>query len=359
MCSLGLLYPKDYVVTPKKSVGILMGIMERFYDFVFKSYSDYRALDVGLEKRRFDKSALDTLKQSHFFPKELYATAIKTLKHVYVATYETDGINIQFEYVARGNNDDAERVQKLLHYMNFCILLLKKWSSAKKDKMRVMILDIDYPRRVPADMNLPTPLHVNGGVTYVNEGDIYVFRREDMLKVLIHELVHYFDLDYKWATKAEQKSLGDMLWSENINANEAFVDSLAVLLNTCLYCIAEGRNDIQEVFAAEMDHVLRGALCLTLIQIKHGRNVQEKSNASSYYILKAALLMNPDYFGFLGKCNYSINDSGRFKEFLGVCERSLQSGNAFWRSLESMWKSSQGTCVPGSSLSMTSLSALG
>ena len=314
---------------------------------------------------------------SHFFPKELQQDALKNLKTCHRTSYEHEGITVNAVFATPGaSTKTVERFTKILHWMNFVMTLLKSWTvKFDKTQLTVVLLDMDAPRRVPGSSSkfrlndprsaaMPSPLHVNGGVTYFRQDHVFVFRREDMLKVLIHELIHFFDLDYKWGLGGDQAVLGTMLMTNSVNANEAFVESLAIAIHVCVFCIATGvkREKVLDVFEQEMQYLLQQALCITVIYIHSikktgGRTLIEKSSASAYYVLKTALLMNDKYWTFLEKNRYNIGEVGRFREFVRVCEESIVSGSEFWKALESMYKTS-GTCTVGASLSMTSLDVL-
>lgn len=69
------------------------------------------------------------------------------------------------------------------------------------------------------------PHYVNGGFTYINNNIIYVYRHDEMLKVILHEVIHH-----AFYFKDNDVYLGDPIRSKvNINFNEAIVEFLATL----------------------------------------------------------------------------------------------------------------------------------
>lgn len=114
------------------------------------------------------------------------------------------------------------------------------------------------------------PHYVNGGFTYINNNIIYVYRHDEMLKVILHEVIHH-----AFYFKDSDVYLGDPIRSKvNINFNEAIVEFLATL-----YQIKYASSTIQN----ELKHSL-----------KNVKNVISlcpyNTNLYSYIVIKHLLL---------------------------------------------------------------------
>ena len=69
------------------------------------------------------------------------------------------------------------------------------------------------------------PYYINGGFTYLHKNIIYVYRNDEMFKVVLHEIIHH-----AFYFKDFDVYLGDPLRPKvNINLNEAIVEFLATL----------------------------------------------------------------------------------------------------------------------------------
>ena len=76
--------------------------------------------------------------------------------------------------------------------------------------------------------------NVNSGLSYLN--NIVIFRREEMLKLLIHELIHALDIDNKYETIQDKKKILELYNINNTNflVNESYVETWAVIINIFL-----------------------------------------------------------------------------------------------------------------------------
>ena len=78
--------------------------------------------------------------------------------------------------------------------------------------------------------------NVNSGVTYLENshkcGDITLYRKEEVLKVLIHELIHSHLIDFQLIYSKNSKLINDLFCSNyKILLNEAFTETFATIIN--------------------------------------------------------------------------------------------------------------------------------
>lgn len=148
---------------------------------------------------------------------------------------------------------------------------------------------------------------VNSGVTMLSprESWIQIFRKEEVLKVLIHELLHYYELEIRDEADSIQKELGI-----NFLLNEAYNELFAIYCHT-LYYANYKKLDFNE--------------CLNK-EIKYSENMFNKiikyykinnwsdffkdsyiqySNVFSYYVLKYLLMEHLDILNLPNKRNIS------------------------------------------------------
>jgi hypothetical protein len=150
------------------------------------------------------------------------------------------------------------------------------------------------------EKKLLTPENINAGVTL--SGDyVYVWRKEEFYKVLIHELIHYFSIDFHDLNMHQIEKIRDNII--NINgedaANEAYTEILAITIHSVLYSIIH-KMDFSEIINYEI--VFTHLQIAKIINFFGGKtyedlyNIQinQKTSVVSYVIIKGMLLNNYD-----------------------------------------------------------------
>ena len=149
------------------------------------------------------------------------------------------------------------------------------------------------------------PEHVNSGFT-LHDSHIVIYRKEEAHKVLIHELVHYFELDFSYYSCLPEICNNitndfDVITDQNfINIFEAYTDFIAIIYNLILNSIL-----FQVSFYDLIDIEIYYQKCLitkilkkfSMTHICKDLNLSDnkliqKSNVLSYYFIKYPLISN-------------------------------------------------------------------
>lgn len=177
---------------------------------------------------------------------------------------------------------------------NFYIIMnpLKRYMPSKKDDV------IDA-------------VNMNGGYTYINKNNIYIIRKEDYAKVMLHELLHhntsmnYEDWDASNIRRLKEhfKIYEEML----LLPNEAIIETYACILNTIFYSIETATNSLSENLKRDQEH----SLCLAkrIIDKQNGRDDgvwNEKTHSFCYIVFKTILYV---YFNQFLKIYRYQNDT--------------------------------------------------
>lgn len=101
---------------------------------------------------------------------------------------------------------------------------------SRDNVVNILYFPTDFKKTFPTQQDPLSAHHINNGVTMVGQVTV-IFRKEDMPKVLLHELIHYFDLDktfVKYNIRPDfyfmyQKSKGDLLINEVMTETLAFI----------------------------------------------------------------------------------------------------------------------------------------
>jgi hypothetical protein len=115
-------------------------------------------------------------------------------------------------------------------YINHVSNIIRWWATIMPGKYLVTIYLTDIKKRLPPIYpNKPkilTEEYSNSGFTFIAEPrDIHIFRKEESLKVLIHELIHssQFDFDNKSLHKLPLKIKDDNITNEGITEYLAII----------------------------------------------------------------------------------------------------------------------------------------
>jgi len=177
--------------------------------------------------------------------------------------------------------------------------------------------------------NFMSPYNINTGVSW-NRNDkniICLFRFDEIFKVLIHELIHNLDFDFKHSEKVFLKEVNLKLGNYPILVNESIVEYMALLhwnfyLVNYIYYFNSKINKFK-LYEYMMNYELYNSalLCtrlfkyykindLRLLNIENG--IQQNTNAFSYIFIKYILMINnidPYDFKSINKClKYNFNN---------------------------------------------------
>lgn len=172
--------------------------------------------------------------------------------------------------------------------------------------------------------------NVNSGVTSIKgndqDVDILVFRREEVAKVLIHEILHAMNMDSRQLTTYDPISsyFGSRV---SLNISESFTETYATLLNLALATLVTGRNlqHFKQQVQKEkrfLHHQANKVLQHLGFTITNGSllpkpDYSETTNIISYFIIKSVNFQNIEEFcSFLRDNRYKLSELSEYILFL-------------------------------------------
>jgi hypothetical protein len=205
----------------------------------------------------------------------------------------------------------------------FQIIELMKYLFGHYDfDQNIVFFELPNLKSFPLENDFLTAKEINSGVTFVNlkyqehkKGcNILLFRKEEVLKVLIHELVHAHlgDIDFiEW--KNQDKFSKIFCSSYDVFLNEAYTEWIACLLNIIYINIICGmqKKEIINMYLNECIYSIY--ICKKILffydiesfsQLIRKKNCRckklfpQKTNVISYYFLKTILLLMYHSFDF-------------------------------------------------------------
>jgi hypothetical protein len=258
--------------------------------------------------------------------------------------FHFEGIDITFIYASGTslNPSPSKQERFLLFYTCFLIYLFKTKLGKHLNKLMVQLICYKGKKTLPNPNEKLSSYHINSGVTIsqipivgsaVTEAEILVYRKEEMIKVLTHEMIHAFGLDAKNIPEEKEQYINEhfKLNCKSANINESFTDSLACLINTVIYTHLQRPKDFNKQYAInikkESQHILNQAIKVLVHnkyfiqksqqpQLSHPSHVCESTHVTSYYVLKAVVYSNLSEFIQLLSINHMNIDINAYIEFI-------------------------------------------
>lgn len=129
--------------------------------------------------------------------------------------------------------------------------------------------------------------HINGGFTNPHSNKIYIIRKQEYLKVMIHELLHHNTRIHKddWhpANIRKLKEHFNIHDACKFYPNEAVIETFACMIHTCLVAIATGK-DFKKLLKNEEKH--SSSLANKIIRMQNKKKWYEETNSYCYIILR-------------------------------------------------------------------------
>lgn len=136
------------------------------------------------------------------------------------------------------------------------------------------------------------PININGGYTNSNDNNIFIIRKEEFPKVILHEILHHniqINNNY-WNNENIDKLKKHFNLSSNLDLipNEAIVEFWATIYHL-QYISKEYNLDYEKIFSEELNYSLFKS---NQLLEKYKKKWYEESNAFCYIIFKTIFLYN-------------------------------------------------------------------
>lgn len=271
--------------------------MKILFDKMYKVNENISIDDIKISKHVNDFKGND---YNRFMEKNIKDYIIKNLKQFYKIKIKND-MKIKL-YTNNYKNINLIKILKIYYFV--CSL---------NSNNKALVLDIyDCPHKKMLELNINCigPKHVNSGST-TNRQYIQMWRKEELYKVFIHEMIHFLHYDYVDLHNTISDRLYD-IFKLQINSNEAYVETWTTLIK-CIFIAhdllkEDGINKKLIKFNSLLDKEIEFSLYQAAKILKfYGFNdmdelfkndgqFKQESNVFSYYIIKSALLNNIDEF---------------------------------------------------------------
>lgn len=243
------------------------------------------------------------------FYKDLIIKKSKNCKEVY-----TNNIHISLYY----ENDESSNIDETIYYLLLIFYTLSNLYNNNK-KLNLVIFYFDFKKFI--GKNSVSYINVNSGYSYDN--NIVLFRKEEIFKVFIHELLHFIGLDDNYYLTPYSKKLLPKIF--NIKSrhfyNEGYIEFAAIIYYNLFisFIFTKNFNHYKNLFKKLISYeilfsYIQLAKILNIYKLSphdffKDNNYTEDTNTFAYFYLK--LLMLEKYNNFL----YYIIDNNKIIYF--------------------------------------------
>ena len=253
---------------------------------------------------------------------------------------------------------------ELYRVLNFYITVLNKLRHIPV--VNIMLYATNLKKQFPSTPGIVLDENnVNSGVTIFqsddyNERMIVIYRKEELFKVLLHELIHYYELDFH-----DYNGMHDTYFIEKYGVvvsepyknrrnplalYESYTETVACYGYVLTYMLFKNKpmeqKNIQSLVEKETKHYMIQAHKV----FKYG-HMRENTHVFSYYIIKAAIYFQFDKFKDFLKANGikmdALEKQERYLDFI----KAMVGDAGFWKEL----KRTHTTQILLSTLKMTKL----
>lgn len=172
-------------------------------------------------------------------------------------------------------------------------LIRTRYKGLIKDKKMNIHLILSPAKKRLEDGNLSAK-NVNSGFTFVKRNDIYIFRKEEFPKVIIHELIHHekhIHQDYfKKDNEFRLKRVFNIHENATMILNEAIIELWATLMQL-IFVSKKYKIDLMKLFRIELHYSLFKTYQIYMKQSQMSdRRWQDNSNIFCYIIFKTIFM---------------------------------------------------------------------
>lgn len=277
-------------------------------------------------------------------------TLLSTFKEVTIQSGNYT-FHLQFYY------DRQDNLNKVIDVLSYAISFTSQLSRHKLKDITIKYYLLNTKRVLDGDTFFDKE-EVNGGACWSSpeECDITVWRKEEILKVTIHELIHGLSYDYKQDSNAiiqhYQSKYG--ITSPKMNTFEAYTEIFAELIHSyllsrfihTLYPNVSEYDLFSFMVSIEMEFSqMQSSKVLDLLQLN--KDVNKETNVTSYYLIKTELYNDlPNFLNFCYDNNENIikmNDTTKYFNYLkdvkAVVKKKYKTNNSY------LQKTTRMTCL--------------
>jgi hypothetical protein len=298
------------------------------YKFISMQDSEYSIKPYNITKKEINDNIT-----GKYIIRDIVTKEINMMKYHYIVTFENGTIKISSHKPIYS----SDKLKYIVMIANFLHNYMKS-----KYKLNAYIYLTNLKKTINEKDNsyFGVPEVNSGYCSFDNKiaTKLVVWRKEDSIKVFIHEMIHYFKFDNHFINKF--KSINSIVNSivkpiqitkNNDNSFEAFTDYYAITIY-CIMLYMLDKNTHYNIYYNDMILYTEN-LCKTIYYHTNDINniINNDSNVFSYYVLKYGLF-NTNKFLFklkdikkiiIDNHNYFINNKLNYSNSLAMVNKQI------------------------------------
>lgn len=288
---------------------------------------------------------IDFFIKSYNYSKKM-EKSIKNLKKLKKIKYRFNNTNVHINLYY--NKFSKNNISRIINLINFNITLFESINNKTRDNVNINILLTNHKKQININKdNQLTKENINSGYTQFshnpNENFIVIYRNEELLKVLTHEMIHLYDLH---SHQRIHTKINTVIKNNNrfFSIYESYTEAFAIIFYTFYYS-KQHNLDFKELLNSQVKfNYIQCAKLLYSQNIMNAndisnmniREIKEETNAISYFLLKTCILSNLNKFKKLFNKNngFELENKNRVIEFDNILIKTFKSEkNKFNKSL--------------------------
>jgi hypothetical protein len=285
-----------------------------YNDFKIKMYKNELDININYDKYYSnieDKAIKEILifcQKAYFISLEIKLYIENNINSCYI--YKTENANIYFF------SSNKIEINKRIELINNIVIIIEwLYKIRSKNKLNFYYFDTPLKKEITnyKNIKLLSCNNINSGLSYMN--NIIIWRREELTKVLIHELIHFLNIDKK-NNNIYHEQVGEINYPVLIN--ESITELLAQFIHSIYisYILNKEYKKFIDIYHNELiynwyqlskifNYYEIYEFNSKLIKLKFNQS----SNAYSYYIIKC--LISFKYYDII---NIIFDKSNKYKE---------------------------------------------
>ncbi len=248
---------------------------------------------------------------------ELINNPIKDRKKLHDNIYDNNFVSIDIHQIAESNNIKYKEININEHkvylyemkkninldFLSFIILFMENLAQEFNliCKPLELILFMSSQKKLFTNKNFLGPENINSGSTYSGY-KVFIWRIEEVYKVLIHELIHFYGFDKQIFKDVLQKTKEHHCIIGQDRENESYTEIFAIIIHT--YILSKNlKYNFFDLINYEINFSLYQ--CKKIMNFFNIMNIEDiinnnscnnpinqKTSVFSYFFLKTCLLLN-------------------------------------------------------------------
>jgi hypothetical protein len=319
--------------------------MDAIRELFFKSFETYDK--DGVINYRVDETKDIRLNKEFraegvkYISKKVLVLMPRMIRRVSRKEYIFDKTNINLTMYITNKKYNTDLLINLLNYYVKTLNVINRMQT-----VNIIFYLMDVKKTVPKQEGyILNEDNVNTGVCEYNNGErrIIIYRIEDIEKVLLHELIHYYSIDFHFYNAGHDENFMTKYkievskpYKNKVNPlclYESFTEIVSCYGHILTYCLFNNmlkEEQINRVLKNERQHYMMQAAKV----YKYGK-LKENTHVFSYYICKAVVFNNLQRFLKLFKGIHDIPRSSQDKidEYIGYLEGELDNKEV-WKKIK-------------------------